>query len=42
VESQRGVGATFRVVLPQAELVEDDDDDLDEPVGDPAEETSHS
>jgi two-component system OmpR family sensor kinase len=41
VESQRGVGATFRVLLPQAELVEDDDDDLVEHDGDPAEETSH-
>ncbi len=42
VESQKGVGATFRVLLPQAELVDDDDDDLDDPVGDPTEETSHS
>jgi two-component system, OmpR family, sensor kinase len=46
VDSQRGVGATFRVLLPQAELIDDDDDDIaepiDEPLGKPAERTSHS
>lgn len=43
VESQRGVGATFRVVLPQAELVDDDDLDGDSSQqDDPAEETSYS
>jgi two-component system OmpR family sensor kinase len=47
VESQRGVGSTFRVLLPQAELFDDDEeDDITEPIDEPldwsAEKTSHS